>query len=149
LCPAPYALVAYDIDRDEPVRRPDGYLMRVGRGEIGLLIAEVSDRYAFSSFAFGAANGVDLEWLIELNKEFLLPDATFLLSVDPRICLERIEKRGTPRTLFEEEQRLEKVWHIYKTFKSKFPNVHVVDGEQPIERVAQNIHSIVRQHFSR
>lgn len=50
LCPAPYALVKYDVDRDEPVRGPDGHLQRVGRGEIGLLIAEVSEKYAFDGY---------------------------------------------------------------------------------------------------
>jgi citronellyl-CoA synthetase len=50
LCPAPYALVAYDIDRDEVVRGPDGFLRKVGRGEVGLLISEVSERYAFDGY---------------------------------------------------------------------------------------------------
>ncbi len=56
LCPAPYALVKYDVDRDEPVRGPDGHLVRVGRGEIGLLIAEVSERYAFDGYTDKAAS---------------------------------------------------------------------------------------------
>ena len=56
LCPAPYALVAYDIDKDEPVRGPDGHLVRVGRGEVGLLIAEVSARYAFDGYTDSAAS---------------------------------------------------------------------------------------------
>jgi len=50
LCPAPYALVAYDVDRDEPVRGRDGHLTRVGRGEVGLLITEVNERYAFDGY---------------------------------------------------------------------------------------------------
>jgi len=56
LCPAPYALVRYDIDRDEPVRGPDGRLVRVDRGEVGLLIAELTARYAFDGYTDPAAN---------------------------------------------------------------------------------------------
>jgi len=56
LCPAPYALIKYDIDRDEPVRGPDGKMIRVGRGEVGLLIAEVSERYAFDGYTDKAAS---------------------------------------------------------------------------------------------
>jgi acyl-CoA synthetase (AMP-forming)/AMP-acid ligase II len=56
LCPAPYALVAYDIDRDEPVRGHDGRLIKVGRGEVGLLITEVSERYAFDGYTDKAAS---------------------------------------------------------------------------------------------
>jgi citronellyl-CoA synthetase len=56
LCPAPYALVKYDIDRDEPVRGADGHMVRVARGEVGLLIAEVSERYAFDGYTDKAAS---------------------------------------------------------------------------------------------
>jgi acyl-CoA synthetase (AMP-forming)/AMP-acid ligase II len=56
LCPAPYALVRYDVDRDEPVRGADGRLVRVARGEVGLLIAKVSERYAFDGYTDAAAN---------------------------------------------------------------------------------------------
>jgi citronellyl-CoA synthetase len=56
ICPAPYALVKYDIDRDEPVRTPDGRLIKVGKGEVGLLIGEVSERYAFDGYTDKAAS---------------------------------------------------------------------------------------------
>lgn len=55
-CPAPYALVKYDVDADEPVRGPDGHLVRVGRGEVGLLIGEVSEKYAFDGYTDKAAS---------------------------------------------------------------------------------------------
>jgi citronellyl-CoA synthetase len=55
-CPAPYSLVKYDIDRDEPVRDANGYLIPVGKGEVGLLIAEISDRYAFDGYTDKAAS---------------------------------------------------------------------------------------------
>jgi citronellyl-CoA synthetase len=56
ICPAPYALVKYDIDRDEPVRTPEGRLIKVGKGEVGLLIGEVSERYAFDGYTDKAAS---------------------------------------------------------------------------------------------
>ncbi len=49
-CPAPYAIVEYDIDRDQPVRGADGFLTRVKRGGTGLLIGEVSEKYAFDGY---------------------------------------------------------------------------------------------------
>ena len=39
----------------------------------------ISDRYFFSSLAFGTADGVDLNWLIRINKAFLVLD--FNLSI--------------------------------------------------------------------
>ncbi len=55
-CPAPYALVEYDIDQDEPVRGADGFLQRVGRGETGLLLGEVSEKYSFDGYTDKAAS---------------------------------------------------------------------------------------------
>ena len=55
-CPAPYALVKYDIDRDEPVEDSRGHLIRTGRGDVGLLIAEVSEKYAFDGYTDKSAN---------------------------------------------------------------------------------------------
>ncbi|PIR02253.1 MAG: dTMP kinase [Candidatus Nealsonbacteria bacterium CG11_big_fil_rev_8_21_14_0_20_37_68] len=65
----------------------------------------ISDRYFFSSFAYGSASGVNLEWLIKINDEFLLPNLTFILKVSPKICLGRIKKRGDKITLFEEKKK--------------------------------------------
>ena len=101
----------------------------------------ISDRYFFSTFAFGTAHGADLEELIKMNDNFLYPDLAFLLKVDPKVCIERIEKRADPKTLFEKEEKLEKVWQVYKTFPSRFENVKLIDGEQSIEQVFEQIKS--------
>lgn len=107
----------------------------------------VSDRYFFSSFSFGAAEGTDLKWLFEINKEFLLPDLTFLLRVTPKICIERIQARNKPNQLFEQEEKLEKVWTQYGIVTSKFKDIHTIDGEQSIEEVAGVVESIIQKYF--
>jgi acyl-CoA synthetase (AMP-forming)/AMP-acid ligase II len=56
ICPAPYAIIEYDVDNDEPVRAPDGHFKRVARGGTGLLIAEVSDKYSFDGYTDRAAS---------------------------------------------------------------------------------------------
>ena len=99
----------------------------------------ISDRYFFSTFAYGASQGVDLEWLIEQNQKFLLPDLTFLLKVSPAVCVERIQKRGKTITLFEEQEKLTKIWKAYETFPQRFENMHIINGEQLEEQVHQNI----------
>ena len=103
----------------------------------------ISDRYFFSSFCFGASDGVDLDWLIKINDNFLLPDLSFILKVSPRICLERIGKRGIPQTLFEKEQKMKKVWETYKIMPEKIENVVIVNGERPIEEIHQEVKNIV------
>src|SRR3989344_9405398 len=51
----------------------------------------VSSRYAFSTFAYGHSDGLEVNLLVELNKEFLLPDLIIIVDVDPESCMERIE----------------------------------------------------------
>jgi len=93
----------------------------------------ISDRYFFSSFAYGAANGLDLEWLIEINNLFLLPNITFLLEVKPETCIERIEGRGLEKTLFEKKEKLEKTWETYKILPGRFENAYLISGERYID----------------
>lgn len=107
----------------------------------------ISDRYFFSSFAYGAAEGLNLNWLIKINKGFLYPDLVFLLNVDPRICLKRIEKRGIKKTLFEKKEKLEKIFKIYKTFPNRFRNFVVINGEKTKREVFRDVKEVVHFKF--
>ena len=108
----------------------------------------ISDRYFFSSFAYGSASGADLDWLIEINNTFLIPDLTIILKVNPAICLQRIEKRGVEKTLFEEEEKLKKVWKVYETLPNRFENVNIIDGERTIEEVFEEVKSLVHSKLN-
>lgn len=103
----------------------------------------ICDRYFFSSFAYGAAEGLDFEWLVNLNDEFLLPDLTIILNASPEICVERIKSRGRKTTLFEEKEKLEKVWQIYQKFPERFENVMILDGERTILEIFEDIKKLV------
>ncbi|MEA3292875.1 MAG: dTMP kinase [Patescibacteria group bacterium] len=122
----------------------------------------ICDRYFFSSFAYGVSDGLDLDWLIEINRNFLMPDLIFILKVKPEICLRRIKKRGEEKELFEKKEKLAKVWETYKTLPIKFKNiypvrksgikieayegkvdfsngVYIIDGEKPIKEVFEEV----------
>jgi len=103
----------------------------------------VCDRYFFSTFAFGTAAGLDLEWLIGLNNEFLLPDISFILKVSPEACLERITKRGTEKTLFEVKEKMYKIWAVFEKLVPRFNNVFLIDGEKPIQEVFEDAKKII------
>lgn len=107
----------------------------------------ISDRYFFSTFAYGAADGLSLEQLIKMNSNFLLPDLTFFLKVSPEVCLKRIQKRGEPNTLFEKREKLARVWKVYKILPRKIKNVRLIEGERPIEEVFSQIKKIVLSQF--
>lgn len=99
----------------------------------------ICDRYFFSTFAYGKAQGLSLNWLIKLNEKFLLPDLIFILKTRPLICIKRIIKRNLKRTLFEEKKKLIKVWQAYKDLPKYFKNVYIIDGEKKINEVFSEI----------
>ena len=103
----------------------------------------VSSRYAFSTIAYGSSDGLDTGLLIKMNSQFLLPDLTIIVDVNPDFCIERIESRGEPKELFEKKEKLEKVNRIYKKIPEIFENVTVVDGKKNIEDVFKDVKNII------
>lgn len=105
----------------------------------------ITDRSQFSSFAFGVASGVDLDYLLSLNQNFIEPDLIILLKVSPKVCIARIQKRGEKEALFEKEEQLKRVWGVYERLAKEFKNIIIVDGEGSIEEIRENIKKIINQ----
>lgn len=105
----------------------------------------ITDRSQFSSFAFGVASGVDLDYLLSLNKKFIEPDLIILLKASPKACIARIQKRGEKKALFEKGKQLEKVWGVYEKLAKKFKNIIIFDGEKSIEEIHKKIRQIVKK----
>ncbi len=55
-CPLPFTIVKYDIDADEPMRDAKGKMIKVKKGEDGLLITEVTERMSFEGYTDKAAS---------------------------------------------------------------------------------------------
>lgn len=99
----------------------------------------VSDRYMWSTVAFGGVD-LDREWLLTLQKYFPLPDATFLLKVNPEVCIERIKRDRHDFELYEELAKLKNVWKNYEWLAKKFKNqVTVIDGGRGESEVFSDI----------
>jgi len=107
----------------------------------------VSSRYAFSTFAYGYSDGLDVDLLIKMNDNFLLPDLTIIVDVSPESCVKRIEGRGEPKELFEKLEKLTKVNEIYKKLPDMFENVVMVNGERTIPEVFEEIQKIINDNF--
>ena len=108
----------------------------------------VCDRYVDSSLAYqGIARGLGLERVLELNLAVvggLLPDATFLLLVDPADALrrggadpDRIEREGLGF--------LGRVDAAYRELAEAFPQrIVAVDGSRPADEIATLIRGQLR-----
>jgi fatty-acyl-CoA synthase len=56
VCPLPHAVVAYDEEEAAPRRGPGGRLMRVGVGEVGILLTKITKRAPFDGYTDKRAN---------------------------------------------------------------------------------------------
>lgn len=103
----------------------------------------ICDRYCYSSFAFGSAHGNNMDFLISLNEDFLIPDYVFLLKVSPKTCIQRIARRNEGVKFFEVEEKLKKTWLEYEKVLKKFPYIKLINGENSIEEV----HKEIKKHL--
>lgn len=132
-------------DRAEHVREIERYL------ESGHMV--ICDRYADSTIAYQGAAIVSekenlLEWLEGLNSEFLKPDITLLLHIDPEKGLKRVSDRGEPLSKFETLSFLQKVQENYLSLASRHPDrIITVDSSGTQEEVFERIISEMDKKF--
>jgi dTMP kinase len=82
--------LAFAGDRaDHLLNRANGMALALERGSWVLC-----DRYVLSSLAYQSADGVDLDWLIELNRHARAPDVTVFVDTPVEVCLQRIAARS-------------------------------------------------------
>lgn len=106
----------------------------------------ISDRYFFSTVAYGAMD-MDLDWLADLNRNFIIPDLTIVLESDPKLCVERMAKERFSVELFEKIEMLKKIWKNYLLVAKKFSceaEVAVIDGDRSIPVIFKDVKKIAK-----
>ncbi len=107
----------------------------------------VIDRYLWSTVAFGGVD-LDREWLLQMQKNFLKPDFSFFIKLDPERCVERITDSRFDIELFEKVNKLKTVWKNYLWLAEKFPEkIALIDGNQSKEKVLASIVKIFEEKF--
>lgn len=80
----------------------------------------VLDRYYFSTIAYQGAKGISPSRISRLNEGFAVrPDLVFILDINPRSGLGRIQSRKRKDLLFEKELYLFRVRRIFRGFRGK------------------------------
>lgn len=118
----------------------NGIIPALNRGEI-----VICDRYFFSTFAYGAIDAKDVSGLEELNRDFILPDMTIILLVDPEKCIHRLAGRANSKDFFERVDKLTKVNEAYKKMRGKFKGIVTLDGEGRIEDINLKITALLKE----
>ena len=105
----------------------------------------VSDRYYFSTVAYGSAAGISAEYLKLINSIFPKPDLSIILEAKPEIVMGRIDRRGQ-KEIFEHVEFLNKVQSAYR---SEFPDAVFIDATKPLEAVHEDVYAVVKGFLRR
>lgn len=102
----------------------------------------LSDRYVLSSVAYQAADGLDPDWVVTINRHAIAPDLTIFIEADPEVCMQRIAVRGARLERFETLDRLRQVDARFRAHLNRpelTGTLIRVDGNGSIEDVAASI----------
>ena len=100
----------------------------------------VCDRYTISTEIYGAEQGVDRDWLKQINDHFPKPDLTFITLPSFETCMDRIGSRSTQDN-FEGESLQRKIYDAYAALDPQ--EVHFIDTSKSMEEAADAIWNIV------
>jgi len=103
----------------------------------------ISDRYFYSSLAYQWARGLDLGWLVDLNRFAIRPDLTVLLDLPVKESMKRINGRSI-KTEFDKIAELQKkVRENYLQLAKRFPEVRIVNALADVEDIHNDIVALV------
>jgi dTMP kinase len=108
--------------------------------ESGTII--IMNRYYQSNLVYGVSNGLNLKWLLNLDKGLPKEDVVIVLEVNPNTSYQRVPGN---RDAFETDRKLlTKVHKNYRKLAKQF-NWKVINGERVSGEVHNEIMKIVRK----
>lgn len=100
----------------------------------------ICDRYTASSVAYGESQGLDADWLADVQRHLPPPDLTFLLDIAPETAVRR---KAANRDRFERDLGLlARVRESYRRQASARSWV-LIDGERSKEQIQEEIRAAV------
>lgn len=99
------------------------------------------DRYCASSVAYGEAQGLDPEWLAQVQRDLPRPAVTVLLDIAPETAIRR---KAAGRDRYERDRLLlTRVRESYRRQATQ-PGWVLIDGERPEDEVTAAVERAVR-----
>ena len=127
----------FSSDRDDHLYNEEyGILRQVKENRI-----VISDRYFYSSIAYQGVQ-CDMGFVENINSRF--PHPRYLIFIDtlPSVCMDRIERRGSKKEIFEKQDFLSRVRTGYLKQLENLPEgvkLLRVNGEKSIEEIEEEI----------
>ena len=98
----------------------------------------VCERYYFSTIAYQMAQGIDRDWINDLNKFALKPDVALFIDVSPDVAV----KRTDTGEIFETLSFSRKIYKNYLNF-----DLIRIDGRQDVMKVFEDIKNVVEDRL--
>ena len=128
-------------------------LLSANRWELKSLICEwisqnkyiIIDRYSYSNYAYGNANGLELSWLKALDSGLPSSDLTILLDIPVEVSFSR---KNTQRDINERDSNiLNKLRKLYLNFAREL-EWPIINGELNSDEIAKEIWGHVKNKFN-
>lgn len=103
----------------------------------------VMNRYWESNLVYGVANGMDVNWLLRLDRGLPKENIVLVILVNPSISARRAEIQD----IFESDTQLAaKAYQNYLKFAKQF-RWRIIDGSKSKEQVHQEIMKIIKKEL--
>ena len=105
----------------------------------------IMDRYYQSNIVYGLSNGLDLNWLINLDKGLPKEDIVIILEIDPATSYKRVNHN---RDIFE--KNLEFLLTVKQNYR-KLATVYewkIINGEEKVEEIHNKICGLIKEKLN-
>lgn len=99
----------------------------------------VCDRYMFSSIAYQGAEGLNIEWIEEINGSALPPDIAIYLDVPLEVVVKRMKRKRSVMERLKVQRRVREVY--MKLVESG--RLTLIDGNRTVDEVSKDTLKVV------
>lgn len=95
----------------------------------------IADRYTPSGLVYGYVNGLELNWMINLEKDLPKANITIVIDVPAKTAYNRVEEKD----LYERDLEFQtRVRSTYLELAKKFEWT-IINGERPLDEIADEV----------
>lgn len=102
------------------------------------------DRYYISQLVYGKASGGNVGWIEEVIGDLLATDMDIFIDIPAQESMMRKGKHGDNDKYESDIALLDKVRSLYKEY---IPRIWQVNGERPVETIAEDIYQLVKERI--
>lgn len=107
----------------------------------------LSRRWLESNVAYQKANDVDVKRILDLEKNIIKQDYTFVIDLPAEIAIKRVDKIESEKDLYEDVAFMEKVRKLFLNLQEYYPfgKAFIINGANPLHVVNKQILDLLRE----